>query len=375
MAKITIIGAGFGGLTAVRALRRRLPDAEITLIAPKAEFVYYPSLIWIPVGLRRGEDLRIPLERFFARQKVEFHQGRVTGLKDGGRTVVTDMGEVGNDALIIASGGRGIKKLPGIEHSIAICDGIEAAEAIRDRLALLDKGTIALGFGGNPLEPPAVRGGPMFELLFGLDTHLKRLGKRPQMDLVFFNPMKEPGNRLGPKAVAGILGEMEKRGIRAHLGHKITGFETKKVQTEGGDIDADLILFMPGMTGPEWLANSGLPLSSGGFIQADRYCQVQDHPGVFVAGDSGSYAGTADWLPKQGHAADLQAETAVASLLAQMHGKAPDQPFKEELICIVDTLDSGIMVYRDNKRASVLPNPLWHTAKRLFEWRYLLHYK
>ena len=102
---------------------------------------------------------------------------------------------------------------------------------------------------------------------------------------------------------------------------------------------------------------------------------MQDHPGVFVAGDSGSYAGTADWLPKQGHAADLQAETAVASLLARMHGKTPDQPFKEELICIVDTLDSGIMVYRDDKRASVLPNPLWHTAKRLFEWRYLLHYK
>ena len=57
MARITIIGAGFAGLTAVRALRRKAPDAEITLIAPTPEFVYYPSLIWVPTGLRRGQDL------------------------------------------------------------------------------------------------------------------------------------------------------------------------------------------------------------------------------------------------------------------------------------------------------------------------------
>ncbi|MCL5956800.1 MAG: FAD-dependent oxidoreductase, partial [Gammaproteobacteria bacterium] len=157
MTQVTIIGAGFGGLTAVRHLRRRMPDAEITVIAPRAEFVYYPSLIWIPTGLRQGENLRIPLDRFFQRRRVQFHQGRVTGLRDGGRTVITDQGEVRNDALIIASGGRGIRKLPGIEHSFAICDGIDAAENIRDRLALMDKGTIAFGFAGNPLEPTAVR--------------------------------------------------------------------------------------------------------------------------------------------------------------------------------------------------------------------------
>lgn len=375
MTSITIIGAGFGGLTAIRSLRKQLPDAIITLIAPKAEFIYYPSLIWIPSGLRQGDDLRIPLANFLTRQNVKFHQGRVTGLKDGGRTVITDAGEVSNDALIIASGGRGIKKLPGIEHSIAICDGISAAESIRDKLAALEGGTIAFGFGANPLEPTAVRGGPMFELLFGLDTLLKRLDKRNKFELVFFNPSDSPGNRLGPKAVTGLLDAMRQRNIRTHLGHKITGFDTDKVKTEGGDIAADLILFMPGMTGPEWLANSGLPLSAGGFIQSDRTCQVLEHPGVFVIGDSGSYAGTADWLPKQGHAADLQAITAATNLVAYLNGKAVTHTFKEELICIVDTLNAGIMVFRDHKRALVIPSRFWHYAKRIFEWRYLLNYR
>ncbi len=69
--RIVILGAGFAALTAVRELRKRAPRARITLVAPKAEFVYLPSLIWIPSGLRSGADLTLPLDRFLRDHQVE----------------------------------------------------------------------------------------------------------------------------------------------------------------------------------------------------------------------------------------------------------------------------------------------------------------
>jgi sulfide:quinone oxidoreductase len=208
---ITVIGTGFAAMTAVRELRKQSRDVAISVISPSKEFIFLPSLIWIPSGVRQPQDLSVPLDNFFARHRVEFIEAEVTGLKDGGRTVITANGEVSNDALIIASGGRFLKKLPGIEHAITPCEGIPAAVAIRDRLNEMEGGTIAIGFGGNPKEPSAMRGGPMFEFLFGIDSLLRKQGRREKFKLVFFNPAPEPGKRLGPNAVKGLLGTMAKR--------------------------------------------------------------------------------------------------------------------------------------------------------------------
>lgn len=375
MKRITIIGAGFAALTAARRLRRRSPDAEITLIAPSAEFHYLPSLIWIPPGLRRGEDLRIPLAGFLKRLRIRSHPGCVTAITAGGRTVHTDRGDVVNDGLLIASGGRFLKAMPGIEHTLTLCEGITAAETIRDRLAAMRGGTIAFGFGANPKEPSAMRGGPMFELLFGTDTLLRRRGRRAHFRLVFFHAAAEPGKRLGDKAVKLILQEMHRRGIETRLGQRPVGFDAGAVRTEGGDIPADLILFMPGMTGPAWLADSeGFERSEGGLIKADGHCRVSGLRACYVAGDSGSFPGPA-WMPKQAHMADLQARAAADNLLAELLGRPASTSFKPELVCVIDMLDKGILVYRNPRRTVVFRARVLHRMKRLFERGYLRRYR
>jgi len=375
MPQIVIIGSGFGGLTAVRSLRKQGCRDPITLISPRPVLFYYPSLIWVPAGLRNEADLTIPLNKFFKREDVRHHEGTVTALDPNERQVKTDNGTLAFDKLIIASGGRFIKKLPGIEHAYIPCDGYEPTKAYSDRLAALEGGTLAFGFGGNPKEPAAMRGGPIFEFLFGIDTMLRKQKRRDKFELVFFSPAPEPGKRLGAKAVKALLNEMEKYQIRTHLGHKMKGFSENAVHTEGGDIQSDLTLFMPGMTGPAWAANSGLPISEGGMIKGDAHCRVSGFNGIYVVGDSSSLPGP-DWLPKQAHMADLQAETAAKNLLAEVAGQPAEHQFKTELICIVDTLDKGMLVYRSPKRTMLMPKlRVFNWAKRLFEWQYLRAYR
>ena len=373
--RITVLGAGFAGLSAIRELRQRDAQAQITLVAPRAELHYLPGIIWIPSGLRRREDLIVPLGNFLQRQRVQFQAAEVTGLAADGRSVHTSVGDVANDALVIATGGRFLKKLPGIEHAITPCEGIDAAERIRDRLRAMQGGTIAIGFAGNPQEPSAMRGGPMFEFLFGIDAQLRREKRRDKFELVFFSPAAQPGNRLGPKAVAHLLAEMSRRGIRTHLGHKMVRFEADRVHTEGGDFGADLILFMPGMTGNTWFDASTLPRSPGGLVQADAHCRVAGFERVVVVGDSGSFPGP-DWMPKQAHMADLQARAAAVNLLADLAGQPAAETFKVELVCIVDAIDSGTLIWRSSTRNLLLPpTRLMHWAKRGFERHYLRQYR
>ncbi len=372
MNRVTIVGAGFAALSAIKKLRRiHQPGLEITLVAPRPEFSYLPGIIWIPSGLCKPEDLCIPLDDFFQRMKVTYHRGSATGLTNGGRTLITDTGEIDNDGLIIACGGRFIKQLPGIEHVITPCEGIPAALKIRDRLQQMKSGTIAIGFSTNPKEPAAMRGGPMFEFLFGIEKMLRIDGRRKNFDIVFFTPSSSPGNRLGPKAVKRLLREMDRWDIKTCLGQKIKGFTENSVITETNEFEAHLTLFMPGITGNEWFDNTDLPRSEGGLIRADRYCRVEKMERVYVAGDSGSFPGP-DWIPKQAHIADLQASAAAKNLAAEFWGKEPAKGFRIELICIVDSQTSGMLVARTMKYNLVLPNlRLFHWIKRLFQWWYL----
>ncbi len=150
-------------------------------------------------------------------------------------------------------------------------------------------------------------------------------------------------------------------------------FTENSVETEKETFNADLILFIPGMTGPDWAMNSGLSLSEGGFFKANEYCQIEGEDSVFVAGDAGSFPGP-EWKPKQAHMADLQAEAAAKNVLETLQLKKVRHKFRTELICIVDTLNNASMVYRGPKRGFMMKMPPLHWVKVLYEKMYLKTY-
>ena len=373
MTHVAIVGSGFAGCTAVKALRKRGFGGAITMVSPLPELFFYPSLIWVPSGRRGEQDLRIDLRGFLKANSVGHRPAAATGLDAASRALHTDDGDLAYDYLIVGSGARYLRKLPGIEHAHIACAGWREVKAFSDALGSMDGGTVAFGFAGNPNEPSAMRGGPIFEFLFGVDTLLRQQKRRDRFNLVFFSPAPKPGKRMGEKAIERILQEVASRGIERHFGNKLQAFEADRIVTEGGEFRADLILFIPGMTGPEWLSHSGLALSEGGLVQADAQCRAVGTDGVYVAGDVGSFPGP-EWKPKQAHMADLQAECAAKNLLAELAGRPATHTFKTELLCIVDSLNTGSLVFRGERRNISLKMPPMHWAKVFFERYYLRPY-
>jgi len=375
MSEVTVLGTGFAALTAVRKLRAADKQLKISVVAPQPNLVYLPSLIWLPSDQRKPEDIVIPLDNFFKRNNITYIQGAAEGLEDGGRTVKTSSGDVKNDGLIIGTGGRFIKKLPGIENAITPCEGVDPVMKFKEKLESLEGGTLAFGFAGNPKEKSAMRGGPMFEFLFGTDELLRRQGRRDKFKLVFFSPAPKPGDRLGPKARAKLMDRMKELDIEVHIGHKMVRFDADKVVTEGTEFNADLIMFMPGMTGNKWFDNTELPRSEGGLIKADRHCKVEGFERTYVAGDSGSFPGPG-WQPKQAHMADLQSTAAAANLIDELNGKAASHTFRVELMCVIDDNKTGVIVARTEKLGFALPRMrLAHRTKEIFERKYLKLYR
>ncbi|HMB40110.1 MAG TPA: FAD-dependent oxidoreductase [Wenzhouxiangellaceae bacterium] len=374
MQRITIVGAGFGGLNTVQALRKTDRHVGIDLVAPRPAFVFYPGTIWIPTERRRPDRHEIPLGTFFERMNVDYHEASATGLSDDGRRLETTAGPIDNDGLIIASGSCPIDRPEGLEHAFVPCNGIDEMARLRERLHAIDKGTLAFGFTGNPDEASAIRGGPVFELLFGIETWLRRSGRRGDFRLVFFSSSQRPGRRLGDKAADRLIAEMNKRGIDTRLGVTPTRFETNRVVAENdgseNEFDSDLTVFMPGLTGAAWFDRTKLPRSTGRLLAADRYCRVSNSRRIYVVGDAGSHAGPA-WLPKRGHTAENQAAAAARNLLDELAGRAPSKPFRAEMVYIVDMLDKAMLIVRSEKMTIASPplRPL-HWLKRAFEWNY-----
>ena len=377
MTRITIIGAGFAGLSAVREIRKRDTQVDITLVAPRAELHYLPGIIWIPSGLRQREDLVVPLDNFFGACAWSFAAPRSPVWREGGRIVETSDGRRRQRRLVDrlrralhqeAAGHRA--------RDHALRRHRRRRDDARPAASRCSGGTMAVGFAGNPNDPSAMRGGPMFEFLFGIDQQLRREGRRDRFELTFFSPAAEPGNRLGPKAVGGLLGEMARRDIRTHLGHKLKRFEAGQGGHRGRRIQGRPDPVHARHDRQCVVRRTDLPRSPGGLLKADAHCRVDGR------------ASASTWPATR---AASRGRTGCRSRRTWPTCRPPPPPptcwpscaetlttatFKVELICIVDANDRGMLVVRTPQRNFVLPNSrAFHWAKRGFEALYLRRYR
>ncbi len=368
---VLILGGGFAGLEAAIFLRRQAFD--VTLVSDRAFLFVYPTSIWVATGEVPFDDVCVDLNSLARSHGFAFVEGAVEAI-DSGRRQATVGGQVlSADYLVVATGGA--KMWPkGAAHTLSPCGPPSGSVDIARALArLLDNGTgrIAVGFGGNPNDPSAVRGGPAFELIFNIDTLLRRRGLRDRFTLTFFAPMAVPGQRMGAKAVKAVERLFARQGIQSRYGKKIAEFDAGGVRLEDGSrIDADLTVFIAAGDGHPVVKASDLPRNDAGFVRIDPTCAVPGREGVFAVGDVAALDGP-EWRAKQGHVAEVMARVAAANIASHAAGRPMDATYIEHvnIVCLMDTGNGAALVYRDDRTQRLVPLPVvGHWLKKAWAW-------
>ena len=261
MKNVLVLGGGFAGIQTSIELQKS-GHFKVTLVSDRDFLYLYPVSIWVPVHIKELNDVKVPLSKIQKKYPFEIIIDTVKEIHATDHQVICEKQTLNYDYLVVAFGADKMKH-KGLENTLSICGKPEVAVSIRDGIdSLIQKGggKIAVGFGGNPKDKSAVRGGPAFELIFNIHNMLKKKKIRQNFDLTFFAPMDEPGAKMGKGALPMLNKMFGQYNIENRFGKKITEFEPKSVVFEDGTkLETDLTLFIPASAGHHVLQTSDLP--------------------------------------------------------------------------------------------------------------------
>ena len=373
MSRVLVLGGGFAGIEAAIYLRKQ--EIEVTLVSDRDYFYIYPTSIWIPTGEVTKEDISVPLDKLAMKHGFQLIINPVSHFDAKAKKVTLESGRVLEGySYIVAALGQDKIQHQGMEHTLSICGKPEEATILYeqlDALILKKSGKIAMGFGGNPKDSSAVRGGPAFELLFNVHNYLKKKGLRENFELTFFAPMPKPGQKMGEKALVMMDSMFERLNIHKKVGSKITTFTSKGIKFEDGStIESDLTMFISAGTGHGILRESGLPLSDAGFVVTNAYSEIEGFEGIYAIGDTASLMGP-EWRAKQGHVAEVMAKNVAYNIAMKIQKIDSKYSYTEHLniLCVMDTGNGAAFVYRDNKGEKMISMPVvGHWMKKGWGW-------
>ena len=373
MKRILVLGGGFAGIETAIYLRKQ--GLDTTLVSDRDYFYIYPTSIWVPTGGVTKSDISIPLYKLAKKHGFKLIVDPVIRIEGKEKLVTLKSGRLLDDFdYIVVAMGQDKMKAKGIENSLSICGKPEEAEELKVKLdALVAKGSgkIAMGFGGNPTDSSAVRGGPAFEVLFNVNTMLKSKGIRDKFELTFFAPMAKPGQKMGPKALVMMDKMFKMTNINKKVGSKIVEFESDGIKFEDGTkLESDLIMFISAGKGHSVIEDSDLPLSDAGFVVTNEYNEIEGFDGIYAIGDSASLMGP-EWRAKQGHVAEIMAKNVAHNIFQHTQKINSKQSYMEHLniLCVMDTGDGAAFVYRSDSSAKMIPLPIiGHWMKKWWGW-------
>src|SRR3982074_747353 len=295
-ARVVIVGAGFGGLNAARALARA--PVQITVIDRKNHHTFQPLLYQVATaGLSPGE-IASPIRSILSRHKnVEVLMAEVTGFDLERRLVETPELQIPYDYLIVAAGsshayfGHDDWELfaPGLKT-------IEDALEIRRRVLLafeLAERQAAAGRASDPVNFVVVGAGPTGVELAGKLAALTRPALAHEFRSIDTGRthilLVEGGPRVLPAYAEDLSRsaqeQLQRLGVEVRTSAMVTKVEAGAIHIGGTHMQATVILWAAGVAASPLGRNLGQPLDRAGRVLVQNDLSLPGHSEVFVIGD------------------------------------------------------------------------------------------
>jgi len=264
---------------------------------------------------------------------------RVVGVNPAAHTLQLERSEVEYDKLVIATGaGMKPEEIPGLaEHGSTIWTPETMLTLRRTVERIVERGKAGTPTTVLFLIPPNNKcAGPLYEIVFMLDTHLRRQHARSPVKIVWATFEQSYIQAFGPKLHEVVTHEFAERGIEGHREKLATEVTASQVRFQDGEaIDYDeLISFPPYVSAVRYDA---LPSDERGFIQTDPLTRaVQGVSDVYAPGDAG------DFPVKQAFLAFLQADATAEAIVADVQRQAePRVTFDPVSMCVMEQFDKA----------------------------------
>ncbi len=358
-AQVTVLGGGFAGLETAFLLKHRLhDDVDITLVSDDPTFLFRPNTIYIPFGLDE-QKLRIPLSEPAGRQGIRLVQGRVEGVDaDAGRVHLEGADTLPYEHLVIATGASmRPSEIPGLaEYANTIWTPGQMRDLGEGLAGILKRGKEGKVSRILFLVPPNNKcSGPLYELVFMVETHLRREGVRDSVELMWTTSEHHYIQAFGPKIHEVVVEEFADRKIEGHLEWVVDRVDAGSVHyTNGEEVPYDLLVAFPPYVSA--VTYSGLPSDDRGFLKtnADNRA-VKGVEGIYAPGDAG------DFPVKQAFLAFLQADAVAEDIVAKVTNQERRVDFDPVSMCVMEQFDKAVFA---QVPLEVTDDPMWPVRVR-----------
>jgi sulfide:quinone oxidoreductase len=381
--RIVILGAGTGGTLIANRLRRKLSDADVTVVDRDDAHVYQPGLLFVPFGLIRPEEI-VKSRKRQLRSGIRYVQSDIDRVDvDGDRVHLTDGTVLDYDLLVIATGSRLLPEEtegmtgPGWMRNVFPFYNLEGASALQPAMSAFDHGRVVVSIIDMPIKCPVA---PL-EFCFLADWYFRRRGIRDQVELVYVTPLD--GAFTKPVAARELGNLLQRKGIEL-----VTEFNTGQVDGDAGrlisyderTVPFDLAVVIPLQGGADFVGRSAGLGDELNFVLTDqRTLQSTVRPNIFAIGDATNVP-----TSKAGSVTHFEGDVLTHNIVQFLAGRPLDEHFDGHANCFIESGDRKALLIDFDYDTQPLPghfplgvglpllreSRLNHLGKLAFRWLY-----